>query len=52
MRDNQYFDDPGHGERPILSLEVRPMPDEDPEKILDQSKKEFLKAWDFFKNEV
>ena len=52
MRDNQYFERQAPWGKSILSFEIRPILREDPKRIIEQSKEEFLRAWNSFKNSL
>lgn len=41
-----YFKRPTFTERPVVSFEVKPLPDEDPRLVLANAKRTFLAAWD------
>ena len=52
LKENGYFDYRTSLEKPIVSMEVRPIIGEDPVQIIQQSKDEFLKAWRHFTNSI
>jgi sugar phosphate isomerase/epimerase len=48
LEQSGFFDRPFRGERPIISLEVKPPPGTDPYLILKGAKADFISAWEAF----